>query len=154
MLIYFTQSGLNPCSLTAVNELSETFPHFIPVPLQSRTELNTEIDCSLYSHGGLQQHAFIIAHTHKCATHFMTYQTLNDKHMSGRKILMESPSIQWPLWFLIKQSQGYYGRQTDIYESPVAIYYIYMAHMFKRKEGLCKLQPCLQSTACAPCRRF
>lgn len=122
----FQSAGVKSSPLTAINELSETFPHFIPVPLQSGTELNTEIDCSLYSQGGLQQHAFIIAHTHKCATHFIAYQTLNDKHMSGRKILTESPSIQWTLWFLINQSQGYDGRQTDMYESPVAIYCIYM----------------------------
>lgn len=33
-----------------------------PFPLQSGTGLNTEIDCSLYSQDGLQQHAFISAH--------------------------------------------------------------------------------------------
>ena len=49
--------------------------------------------------------------------------------MSGGKILMESPPIQWTLWFQMKQSQGRDGRQTDIYAGPEAIYYIYMVHI-------------------------
>lgn len=52
---------------------------------------------------------------------------------------------------LIRQSQGYDGRQTDIYERPVAIYYIYMVHIavwrgalwavaFPSESSLCPLQ--------------
>lgn len=47
--------------------------------------------------------------------------------MSGEKVLMESPSIQWTLWLLI--NKRYDGRQMDIYESLATVNYIYMAHV-------------------------